>query len=252
MENQSTSKRNQILMELVSSILKKCKEEEIEVRVMGGLAIFLKYPGYEELSNKIREPFSDIDLITRQRDIEKIETLFGELGFEQNRNFKILFGYQRRIFYTPMDITVEVYLDDLHLCQELKISERLSLDYPTICATDLLLSKIQRVDLQDKDVFDILVLLANCGFSRKSCDNIDLEYISELCSKNWGWWKIFKINLKRLLDYNRELFGNQGEGNIDINLKQIGHAIDSKKKSIGWKLRNIIGEKIKWYSYVEE
>jgi hypothetical protein len=250
MGKQSISKRNQILLDLVDDILKKCKQEDIEIRVIGGIGIFLKCPEYQELADTTREPFSDIDLITRKKHIEKIENLFESLGFEQNRNFKILFGYQRRIFYTPMNITVEVYLDDLPLCQDIKISDRICLDYPTLSVTDLLLSKIQRIKLKDKDIFDILILLASCNFTGENSNRIDLEYISRLCSKSWRWWKTFKINIDTLYKSKKDFLNNQGD--ISGKLEQVEHAIDSKKKSFGWKLRNLIGEKIRWYRYVED
>ncbi len=250
MGKQPISRRNQILLDLVEDILKKCKQEDIEIRVLGGIGIFLKCPEYQVLADKTREPFADIDLITGKKHIEKIETLFKGLGFEQNRNFKILFGYQRRIFYTPMNITVEVYLDDLPLCRDIKISDRMFLDYPTLSATDLLLSKIQRIQLKDKDIFDILILLASCNFTGENNYRIDLDYISELCSREWGWWKTFKINIDTLCNRKKDFLNNRGD--INGKLEQLEHAVDSKKKSLRWKLRNLIGEKIRWYRYVED
>jgi hypothetical protein len=252
MANISNRERNQILLDTAEKILVKCKQENIEVRVLGGAGIFLKCRAFQDFINENREPFSDIDLITGKKNIDKIEALFYDMKFEQNKNFKILFGYQRRIFYTPNNITVEVYLDDLYLCREIKISERIVLDYPTLCATDLFLSKIQRFDLKDKDIIDILVLLASFDFSGNGNDKIDLPYIARLCSTQWSWWKTFKHNLSRLYQNDKSWFGTQDREHIDKKLKEIERAIDSLKKSLKWKLRAIIGEKIKWYKHVDD
>jgi hypothetical protein len=252
MANISNTERNQILLEAVENILKKCKQENIDIRVLGGTGIFLKCRAYRDFINETREPFSDIDLIAGKKYIDKIETLFNDMKFEQNKNFKILFGYQRRIFYTPKNITVEVYLDDLYLCREIKISDRIVLDYPTLCTTDLLLSKIQRFDLKDKDIIDILVLLASFDFSGEGNDKIDLPYIARLCSIQWTWWKTFKHNLSRLYQNDKRWFGAQECELINGRLKKLESAIDSAKKSLKWKLRAIIGDKIKWYKHVDE
>lgn len=249
-ENELEAKRNHLLLDLLDTILRKCKQNNVEIRVLGGLAVFLKCPQHQELISKCREPFSDIDLITKKVDIEKVETFFENLDFEQNKNFKILFGYQRRIFYSPQNITIEVYLDDLDLCQEIKVSERLLLDYPTISITDLFLSKIQRIDLAEKDIFDIFVLLESFDFSGEKSNKIDIEYISELCSKSWGWWKTFKININKLYDQKKGVFKNAND--INRKLKEIETAIDSKKKSIKWMVRNIIGENFNWFKTVDE
>lgn len=252
MQNISNTERNRILLEVVENILEKCKQENIEVRVLGGAGVFLKCRAYQDLMNKDRKPFSDIDLITGQKYIDRLETVFDEMKFEQNRNFKILFGYQRRIFYTPMNITVEVYLDDLHLCREIEISDRLLLDYPTLSPTDLLLSKIQRFDLKDKDIIDILVLLASFDLSGKNNNNVDLDYISRLCSNEWGWWKTFKVNTAKLYHNNKKGFSPRERDQINGKLKQLENAIDSGKKSLKWKFRAILGEKIRWYKHVDE
>lgn len=248
-EKGAKTKRNQILLDLTSDILKKCKKENIEIRVLGGIAVYLRCPKYHNFFHNFREPFSDIDLITRKEHIEKIETFFNSLGFEQNKNIKILFGYQRRIFYTCQNITIEVYLDNLEFSQTIKISERLLLDYPTLSVTDLFLSRIQRIDLQDKDVFDISVLLDSFNLSNKDNNQIDIDYISKLCSKNWRWWKTLKINIDKLLRQKKNIF--KSPNNINTKLREIENAIDAKKKSLRWRLRNIIGEKIRWFNSVE-
>ena len=248
-EKELTVKSNKVLVDLTLDILNKCKNEGVEIRVLGSIGIFLKCIDYQDVLNQYRPPILDIDLISRHCYIESIESIFHCSGFEQNQNFKILFGYQRRIFYTSENITIEVFLENLPFNQEIKIDDRLVLDYPTISITDLFLSKIQRIHLEQKDFIDLYVLLLQHQSNNKKKNKIDLDYISDLCAKNWNWWKTLKMNIKKLQE-KKNILDSYNE-TIITTLNQIEKAIDSKQKSIKWKMRSLIGEKMKWYKHVE-
>ncbi len=249
MNSNIAAKKNAVLLELSNDILKIFKKENIEIRIIGGIGINLKCPDYQKYFDKYREPFSDIDLIIRKTKVDAVEKIFEQMGYEQDLKFKIHFGYQRRVFYSPQNISIEIYLENLNLCQQLIIGDRLLLNYPTLSATDLFLSKIQKIGLTEKDVFDIYCLLSQHKLSYEEDGNINLEYISNLCAKNWRWWKTLKFNLNEMK--NKQLNYFQESNDIDIKLNKIEHEIDSIRKSIFWNLRNIIGEKVSWYSFIE-
>jgi len=239
---------NQILIDLANDILEKCRNREIEIRSMGGLGIYFKCVDYQDFLLNNREPFSDIDFLSRHCYMEAIERMFLEMGYEQNNSLKTLQGNLRRVFYTPKDISIEIYLENLQLCQEISIGNRIDLSYPSLSITDLFLSKIQRVDLLDKDLIDLVVLLMQHS-AEKVSDKIDFPYITEICSKSWNWWKTITDNLKKIEVFIKSKDFNQD--NISREIEVFRQKIISGKRSFAWQIRNLVGDKIRWYRYLE-
>jgi len=81
---------------------------------------------------------------------------------------------------------------------------------------------------------------------------INVDYIAELCSGNWGLNKTITNNLSNISD-----FISQGsleflhKKDVLEKIDAIQKIIKNKKKKLRWKIRNLIGEKMKWYSEVE-
>jgi len=75
-------------------------------------------------------------------------------------------------------------------------NHRVGLDRYTIPLTDLLLTKIQVVKVNEKDLKDIVAVLEDHEVANKfDKETIDLEYIAELCSRDWGLHKSVMANL---------------------------------------------------------
>jgi len=243
------NRKNDAILACSSRILEGAKTAGIEIRLVGGVAIYSMCEAFQQVISSGREPFSDIDLATTSEYVERLEGLFRKWGFDQNREVRILFGRHRRVFYTEQSIGIDVYVDKLALCQEIPIRDRLSLDYPTLSCTDLLLSKIQNVSPKAKDLFDLQVLLQHV-VQPSVADEFDLNYISRLCGR-WSWWRTFKLNLLRLREHCDEVAFGDSEGAQRV-LREIETAVDGEKKPLHWKLRNLIGDRVRWYEIVED
>lgn len=238
-------RKNEAILACCSRILEGARTAGAQVRAVGGVAVYLKCKGFQSFIRSCRDPFSDIDLATTSEDLGTLVELFEEWGFEQNQEVKILFGRDRRVFYTEQNISIDVYIDKLALCQEVPLRERLSLDYPTLSCTELFLSKIQNVSWKAKDLFDMRVLLRHVA-QHATADSLDLDYISWL-SRRWNWWRTLKLNLPKLREHDTA----DGEGVHDL-LYAIEDAADGCRKTLRWRLRNLIGDRIRWYSVVDE
>ena len=247
MELEERKKRNDFLLEKAIAIIQLAKEKNIQLRLFGGLGIYNKCYHVNNLFTLHREPFSDIDFVCYGKDIEALENLLFTINYEQNKVFKTQFGYQRRIFYSPENISVEVYLNDLYLCQTVKTSNRLILDFPTITSTDLFLSKIQKINLSHKDVVDLIILLSNIPLTNNE-DSINISYITDLCASDWRWWKTISDNFSYIKNYETILDKNK----IDLAIGILEDRIHKSKKKFLWILRNIIGTKIDWFNKVDD
>ena len=227
--------KNEIIYNLTKNILSDCKDNSIDIRLFGSVALLFLDSSKIELISKCRGEIGDIDIIVIPNHIVALEKYFLNQGYEVNRKIKMLYGNKRRSFYTENNISIDVFIGNITLCQEISILERFYEDYPTITPSDLFLTKIQKIKLSDKDLFDIVFLLEYIK---------DFQYIIELTSKSWNWWNTLTTNIKLLI----EMDINEKNKNLLINLL---NQVNSKDKTIKWKLRDIIGEKIKWYNDVE-
>lgn len=228
--------RNEILFQTANTILKECKSKNIELRLFGSVALLFLDLSKKEWLYDNRQLFGDIDFVVRSKDIDNLEKLLIRLNYENNRNVKMLHGNQRRSFFTSQNISIDFFIDNIILCQPIEINKRFELSYPTLSPTDLFLSKIQRIGLKSKDLFDLDYILTF---------EIDSVYLIKLCSNEWGWWETFNTNLPVLLSYTKNMENK-------TKIENLIDEIRKEEKSLKWKWRNLFGTNLKWHNDVEE
>jgi hypothetical protein len=139
------------------------------------------------------------------------------------------------------------------MCHEIPFGDRLKPGEPTVPLAELLLTKLQIVQLNEKDVRDTVLLFHGHDVADHDEDVVNAERIAQLCADDWGLWRTITGNLARC----RELLGNYSlpapdtervGGRLDTLLERIEQA----PKSRGWKLRSRIGERKRWYDLPEE
>ena len=134
------------------------------------------------------------------------------------------------------------------------MKNRLDAHPVTIPLAELLLSKLQIVELNRKDALDIVTLLLDneVGFND---DAINLDRIARLCLRDWGLYKTMTINLSKV--ENILVNDNPGLKQEDTQIvlgriDRIRRVFDRTAKPILWKLRDRVGTRIRWYTEVEE
>lgn len=155
------------------------------------------------------------------------------------------------MFYdSVLDSTIDVFLDEFIMCHKLILKDRLKLYYPTIPPSDLLLTKMQIINLTENDKKDIAALLYDFEIGNKDEDKIlDANHIASILSNDWGFYKTYTINHDRMIDFLK----NSEYSNIILpKLQKIRETIEQFPKSMKWKMRAKIGDKVKWYEEPEE
>jgi hypothetical protein len=227
--------KNKIVYNLTQRILADCNEKAIDIRLFGSVALlFLDSTKFDWISQN-RKPIADIDVVVKPNHVLVIEEYFINQGYEINRQVRMLYGNQRRSFHSKDNISIDIFIGNIFLCQEINILDRFELSYPTISITDLFLTKIQKMKLSESDIFDIDFIL---NYS------IDTEYVAKLCTNNWNWWKTLNVNIPILL--NEKISSSN-----KVVLNNLLNFTNSKKKNIHWQVRNFAGDKIQWYNIVE-
>ncbi|MDA3813948.1 MAG: hypothetical protein PF570_06805 [Candidatus Cloacimonetes bacterium] len=254
--NEETLKiQESCFFEILEEILAKVKKFDVTLRVVGSIAFRLKCPDYKYIAYKNQRFLNDIDFIVYSKDIIKVQDIFFELGWSENQNILRLFGDKRRIFYHPdKPVHSDIFINKLRFCHEIDFRKRLEIDNPTISLIDLLLGKLQIVEINKRDIIDMMVLLSQYPISTDGNNNgyINGEYLAKLCSNDWGWWKTTNLNIEKTYKLSDEYLNKENAKKIKDKLGVLSQLIDEKPKSLKWKLRAIIGEKKRWYREVEE
>ncbi len=236
-------------------VLDEAKARGIVLRLFGGVAIKYHCPSASHRS--LQRAYPDLDFFGTKKQGRLIRKLLLGLGYQPNQRFNALHGENRLIYEDPVNHrVVDVFLDVFKMCHILQIGKRLELDEYTIPITDLLLTKLQIVEVNEKDIRDLVAILQDhpvaASVPPRDRESIDAGYIAELCSGDWGLEKTITLTLKKIpgflspYDLDPEV-KSALEGRID----QLLNIISSKQKSFKWKLRDAVGEKVRWYDLPE-
>jgi hypothetical protein len=225
----------------------------IVLRLLGGLAIRLLCP---DLPPRTRAG-QDLDFGSLSSTRRELTAMLVEQGFEPDKTFNALYGNKQLYFAHPgTGLAVDVLIDKLHMCHTLEFADRLARLPYTLDPMDLLLSKLQIVELNEKDVDDCLRLLVT--FPLVDSDDpgsMDARVFSTVLGEDWGWWRTVTHNLERigavLTDGDRPAITG---GRLDprAQLETLERIAEDTPKSGRWKRRARIGERKRWYELPEE
>jgi hypothetical protein len=180
--------------------------------------------------------------------------LTGE-GYVGDPFFNGLHG-DTRLYYQAPDSrwSIDVVIDELVMSHKLDLRGRLDGPAPTISLADLLLSKLQVWEINRKDLGDALCLLADHAVSEKDSDveGISLPRIRRVLGGDWGFCHTTERNLGRLEELCAEAPLPSPSFDVSRQIATIRTAIDEAPKSMAWKVRSRVGERVKWYEVPEE
>jgi hypothetical protein len=238
-------------------ILAAAREKGIQLRLMGACAIRIHCLTFGELHDALQRPLSDLDFVSYLKFNTDLKNLLIQLGYTPRVGAALLTsaGKLRQIYYDEMNRRViDIFFDRLAMCHVINFKGRLELDYPTIPLADILLEKMQIVEINDKDLKDSVVLLREHEIGEVEKETVNAKYIAELLSNDWGFYFTVTTNLNKLKDALAR-FGNLTEkdrADVQGKITKLLAIIEKQPKSFGWKMRARIGTSKKWYTDVEE
>jgi hypothetical protein len=240
--------------ELATTVAHAAAERGVPLRLLGGQAVRLLTPAFPPRARAGQ----DLDLASISAAKQQVESFLAELGFEGDRRFNALHGHKQLFFAGPGgEPVVDVIMDRLHMCHVLEFGDRIARMPYTLDVADLLLSKLQVVEQNEKDVQDITYLLA--AFEVAEGDEpgtIGLARIGQVIADDWGWWRTVTGNLERVVDLLRGELGRLVPAGASFDPVDQALALrrfaDEVPKSIRWKIRARVGERVRWYELPEE
>ncbi len=236
-------------------VLDEAKARGILLRLFGGVAIKYHCPSASHRS--LQRAYPDLDFFGSKKQGRDIRKLLLDLGYQPNQRFNALHGDKRLIFEDPVNQRiVDVFLDVFKMCHTLEIGKRLQLDEYTIPISDLLLTKLQIVEVNEKDIRDLVAILQDhqvlASVPRGDRESIDAGYIADLCSGDWGLEKTITLTLKKIPSFlSRYDLEEQAKKVIEERVDALQQQIAGGQKSFKWKMRDRVGEKVRWYELPE-
>jgi len=244
----------EVFVEEALACVRDAAKEDIPLRILGGVSIYILSREFDSLWDSLdREIFSDIDFMTYSRFASKIPDFFQRRGYTYAES-PLGMVRKRLVFSAGPVPEVDVFFDKLEMCHSIDFRGRLPTDSPTVQLADLLLQKLQIIQINEKDIKDVLVLLRAHPLSANGKDGIDSGYIIRLLSGDWGFYHTVTSNLSKVRRYldGCKAIANGDRKDILEKLTAIEVALGNSPKSTRWNMRARIGTHMKWYQDVEE
>jgi hypothetical protein len=240
------------LLQTAQELVDSATEQGIALRLLGGLAIRYLCPN---LPHRTR-PAQDLDFASLSSTRRQLTDHLAGLGYAADRNFNALYGNKQLYFqHSETGLAIDVMVDKVEMCHTLPFADRLTKLPYTLDPMDLLLSKLQIVELNEKDVHDCLRLLVT--FPLADSDDpavMDLRIFRDLMGDDWGWWRTVTFNLDKVAAFvgSGERPDLAGPQDANAALATLSQTAEDAPKSRRWRLRARVGERKRWYETPEE
>lgn len=233
-------------------MVETAQQQGVTLRLLGGLAVRLHSPSASHRS--LARPYPDIDFATPQKRASQIEKIFGDLGYTPNKNFNLFNGDVRLLFYDDEhQRQVDIFVAQFTMCHKIPITERISLEPLTIPLAELVLTKLQIVEMNEKDIRDVCALFLDHPLGEGDQETVNLRRITQLTGDDWGLWKTVSLSLDKVRRYLDTVeMERAASETVRARVAELESALSSSPKSMRWRMRERVGDKVKWYDLPEE
>ncbi|MEP7025723.1 MAG: hypothetical protein ABJB47_18360, partial [Actinomycetota bacterium] len=235
------------------------------LRVVGSAGIRLHCAGPGPLMDAMSRPAKDIDFVVPQQHRKAMRRFLEARGYVIDRDLLIAMEGRRYTFSHPEHGTdVDVFVERLEFCHTIEVAGQLGTHPVTIGLDELLLQKVQIIEMTTTDVIDTGVLLAthavaggtgtdlaggDCGVA------VDGTRVARLLAKDWGFHHTASRNLGRVRDRAGETgtdFGAAASPVVKARASQLLDLIDAEPKALAWRMRDRVGERKQWWQDVDD
>jgi hypothetical protein len=231
-------------------LLARSAEQGVPLRLVGGVAISLRAPS--ALPDVFTRSYADLDFATARGSGGAAARFLRDEGYVPHVAFNALHGQERLLFFDEEhDRQLDVFVGAFRMCHKIPLDERLEVDPVSIPLAELLLTKLQVIQLNEKDIRDALALLHDHPIDDRDADAVNAARVAELCAADWGLWRTITRNLLACRGY-ADAYDVPDRATLDERLDTLLDRIEEQPKSRAWRLRARIGERKRWYELPEE
>lgn len=224
----------------------------VPMRLLGGVAVRLHA---EELPPALDRQYKDLDFAVTKKGAGAADQVLKDAGYEPHVSFNAMHARERGLYFDEANgRQVDLFVHSFRMCHEITLGDRLEVDTGgTVPLAELLLTKLQIIEVNEKDIRDMVLLLYGHDVADHDDDAVNGARIAELCGSDWGLWRTITANLERCRTHveDYELPADARE-RIGARFDVILERIEAEPKSRGWRMRAKIGERKRWYELPEE
>jgi hypothetical protein len=230
------------------------EERGVVLRLLGALAFAKRCPRHAFLQETLKRVYTDIDFAAYGKQVKQVRALFADEGFVEDEHLYVESEGSRMVLNHPATgLHLDVFLDKLEFCHTVPWDGRLEKDTVTIPLAEMLMQKMQIVQINEKDIIDTIMLLLEHPLTEDD-QGVNVALVSGVCAKDWGWWRTLTMNLGKV-----KQMAASYEALPDAEKRRVGEQVDAalarieaQPKSMGWRMRAKIGDRKKWYRDVSE
>jgi len=232
------------------TLARGAEDAGLGLKLLGGLAVRVLCP---EFPPRLRRD-QDIDFACLSKERKKVAAHLESHGCLADRRFNNLNGDRQMYFNAPSGRAIDVMVDRLTMCHTLDLRPAFASQPLTIAPVDVLLSKLQIVEMNQKDARDIIHLLAWLPLGGDGTV-LDTGRYGTVLGADWGWWRTVTGNLAKLPQWladHPELEPPGTRFDPLAQIQRLSELAESAPKSIKWRRRAIVGDRMRWYELPEE
>jgi hypothetical protein len=244
------------------SLARGAAEAGLGLKLLGGLAVRVICPDFPP---RLRAG-QDMDFACMGKGRKNVAAYLERSGCQPDRRFNNLNGDRQMYFNAPSGRPIDVMVDRLTMCHTLDFRPSFGRLPYTVDAIDVLLSKLQIVELNEKDAWDIFHLLSGIplgepgqatggGAASTSGPVLDTDRFAKLLGADWGWWRTVTGNLAKVpaLAADKPQLLQPGAPHDPLaQARALEEVAQSAPKTVKWKLRSNVGDRVRWYELPEE
>ena len=221
----------------------------LSLKLVGGAAVNLHSASAHQAP--LKRKYGDIDFVTTSRHRPQVQKLFESLGYQGEARFNLLNGHQRLLYLDGINgRQVDIFIDRMKMCHVIELAGRLNHEGPTLTPVDLLISKLQVYEVNMKDLVDSIALLLDHPVADHDDDAINAVYLAKLTGDDWGLYRTLQLNIDKVRSALKDI---EVDGQrVNQRLDEIWTQMEAQPKTMKWKLRARVGDRVTWYQLPEE
>ena len=233
-------------------VISGANEEKVLLRALGGVAVELHATG--GVHPGLSRTYADLDLVTTRKHGRLTAALMRQLGYGANERFNAMNGATRLVFYDAVHgRRVDVFVGEFRMCHEIPIAARLHVDDETVPLAELLLTKLQIVRLNEKDLHDIWAILLEHAVAEHDDDSVNSTHVAQLLAADWGLWRTTRQTIETAREgLAASPLSASDRRLVDERLALLWERVEAEPKGLRWRSRARLGDRSRWYDEPEE
>lgn len=245
------AERSEELKKAAQKILDASQKEGIDIRLLGGMGVYMTTPCTHDSPYARR--IEDLDFVVSSRQGFKFSKLLEKIGFPGDHEFNSIHGASRMLFSSELT-DIDVFVEEFEQCHKINLTQYFKSTKQVIPMAVLLLTKLQIVEINQKDIMDILAILHDHSFAADGQDEeiINSSILIDVLGNDWGWYTTVTDNVRKIQKALPDLVDNDDQKLLDARLNEFMTIAEKAPKSLKWKVRSRIGRSVTWYELPEE